>query len=93
MKNISEERENVRTLINLFSAINKLNKMYTLDQAIDVLDIYFKTGDSTCITSEDGIREFVVNSHIREKLLPSLENYNHLAELIDEIYPNETKTK
>ena len=94
MSYTNEERENVKAMMNLFVAINKLSSIYTIDQSIDVLDIYFVTGQAEYISSQDGIRDFIVNSNLREEFLPIYsEGYNHLADYIDSLFTFKNKSK
>ena len=79
------------TLMNLFLTINKLRVFNTIDQSIDILDVYLKTGDAGVLTTFDNIREFVVNSGIRENILPIYETYPHLADFLNEIAPMKKK--
>ena len=81
----SNDKVELKAYMNMFVAINMLTKMYSLDQAIDVLDIYFKTGDSNYLTTEDNIRDFVVSSNIRATIFPLMEGYPHLADFIDDV--------
>lgn len=94
MSYINEERPNVKAMMDLFVAINELCKYYTLDQAIDVLDIYLKTGNSKNISAFGEVREYVENSNILETFQPIYdEGYNHLHDYLDGIIPKKEKTK
>lgn len=88
------EKENLIALMNMFMTIKKLTKYYSFDQAVDVMDIYFKTNDQRYLTKEDGIREFVVNNNIREKIFPIIDgNYQHLMDFIDEFGSSNKKSR
>ena len=92
MKYSNTGNENIEALMNMFVAIKKLCVFYSLDQAVEVLDIYFKTNDPTYITNESNIRTFVVNSNIREMIFPLVDGkYNHLIDFINGLYPTNTK--
>ena len=79
---------------NMFVAIKMLTKYYTFDQAIDVLDNYFKTNDENFITIEDGIRQFVIDNRIRDIIFPLVNGrYNHLFDFINEICAQHEKSK
>lgn len=90
MDNLNDEKEYLKTLMNFFAAIKQLCTFYSFEQAIDAMDIYFKTGDETYLTKENGIREFVVSNKIREKMLPVIgSKYEHLEDfLVDFSSPN-----
>ena len=89
MSYLKEERPEIQTMIDLFTTIDKLNKIYSVDQSLDILDMYIKNGDEKVITPEYGIREFVSKSNIRNTFLPIYENgYNHLMDYIEDMYPS-----
>ena len=88
---MNETKLDFMTLMNLFLAINKLRVFNTIDQSIDILDVYFKTGDAGVLTTFDNIREYVVSSGIRETILPIYETYAHLANFLNEIAPMKKK--
>ena len=90
--NIEEADPNVVAIMNLFVTINKLTKFYDINQAIDVLDIYFKTGDIGYITKSNDVRDFVANIKLRETMLPLIgDNYNHLSDYISELCSSEKR--
>ena len=94
MSYIDEERPNIKAMMNLFVTINKLTKNNTMDQAIDILDMYLKTGNSKYITIYDGIREYVENSNILETFQPIYDaGYNHLQDYLNDLTPKKEKTK
>lgn len=84
-----KEKENstLKGAMNMFVAINKLCSLYTFEQAVDIMDIYFKTDDSKYIPSELGIRDYVVNNGIRDAINPLTEGKDHLMDYLEEIFP------
>ena len=93
MSFIKEERPDVKSLISLFVFIDKLSSMYTIDQAIDVLDAYFKSGDQNLLPPQNGIRETIVKSNIKDFCLPIYENYNHLYDYVNDMVPTQSLKK
>ena len=70
---------------DLLIAIKKLSVFYSIDQAVDVLDIYFKTNDEGCLPVTEGIRDYIKNSNLREKIFPLVDGkYNHLMDFIND---------
>ena len=67
---VSKEKVYFDAYAALFDAIRKLCVFYRFDQAVEIMDIYFKDGDVKVITRESGIRDFVVASNLREVLYP-----------------------
>ena len=85
MSYFSDERVELKALMNLFIAISKLSKYYSFDQAIDVLDIYFKTNNEKVLTENDDIRYFVVSNNIRDFVYPLIVNeYDGLYEFLNQ---------
>ena len=67
---VSKEKVYFDAYAALFDAIRKLCVFYRFDQAVEIMDIYFKDGDVKVLTRESGIRDFVVASNLREVLYP-----------------------
>ena len=94
MKYARDEKENLKALMNMFVAINKLSESYSFEQAIDILDGYFKTNDEKYLTTFGGIREFVVKSNMREKILPMIDGkYKHLEDFIVDLSSTNKKSR
>lgn len=89
----NKERPNISALMKMFVALNELCKYYPIDHAIDVLDIYFKTGDPIYLPSPNNFRSSIVNSNIREYMLPIYEENDHLYNYLDEITPQKKLKK
>ena len=90
MSYIEDDNVELKAIMNMFVAIDKLSKVLSFEQSIDALDIYFKTGNSKYITNQNGIREFVENSNIREYIFPVIDGkYDHLYDFIKGMYPKE----
>ena len=84
-----EEKENstLKGAMNMFVALSKLSKIYSFDQAVDVMDIYLKTNDPKYLTPEYGIRDFVVDNGIRDAINPLTEGKDHLMDYLEEVFP------
>ena len=94
MINQTKEKTELIAIMNMFVAIKKLCKHYTFDQAIDVLDMYFKTDDPVYLTNSDDIRNFIVNNNIRSTIYPLIEGkYKHLYEYIESLDLSKDNTK
>ena len=94
MSYFEEEKEEIRALVDLFDTIKGINKSCSLDQAVDIMDMYLRTGDEKYLTKEDNIRDNVVKSNIRETFYPIYEEgYEHLSDYIEDMIPKKSKTK
>lgn len=94
MSYFEEEKEGIRALVDLFGTIKGINKSCSLDQAVDIMDMYLRTGDEKFLTKEDNIRDNVVKSNIRETFYPIYEEgYEHLSDYIEDMIPKKSKTK
>lgn len=95
MSYLEDEREELQAMMNMFVAIKKLKTIYSMDQAIDIMDEYLKTGNEKVLMNLDDTREFVKNSNFRDTFLPIYdEGYDHLHDYINDICPSKkTKSK
>ena len=94
MSYIEEERPKIRATMDMFVAMKQLTDFYSVDQAMEIMDRYLKTGDEGCIMTYDGVRDFVAKSKIRDTFQPIYdEGYNHLADYINDIIPAKGITK
>ena len=88
------QRPNIEAMMNMFIALHELKKSQTIDQAIDSLDLYLRTGDKKYLTTENDLRERIANTDIVEYFQPIYEEgYDHLYYYLDEIAPTKRKNK
>ena len=88
------ERPEMESMINLFVTLKMLRNYYSMDQALEILDVYLKSGNIKVITTQDDIRDFVAKSNILESFQPIYEEgYKHLSDYIEDISPKKQKSK
>ena len=86
MNFVENEKLELKAFMNMFVAIKKLSTIYSLEQAVDVLDAYFKTNDEKYLPKEKEIRNFIVDSHMRDVIFPLVDGkYAHLMDFVDEL--------
>lgn len=95
MESMNNRKRKLIALMDMFVAIKKLSKGYqSYDHAVDALDLYFKTNDPRYITTFGGIRDFVLESNIRNEIFPLIDGkYDHLDDFIKSLLQKEEKRK
>ena len=89
---VSKEKVYFDAYVSLFDAIRKLCVFYRFDQAVEIMNMYLKDGDVKVLTRENGIRDFVVASNLREILYPVItEKYGDLYGFFNEQLVNKSK--
>ena len=85
----NKQNDNIIALMDFFVVLKKLNKFYTFDQSLEVMDAYIRYGDPNVITTEDNLRDYVIANNFRDIISQQMiGKYNHLADYLADLGTN-----
>lgn len=82
----NKQNDYIVALMNFFVVLKTLNKYYSFDQTIEIMDTYIRYGDPKVITTEDNLRDYVITNNFRDIIYQQIVgNYNHLADYLADL--------
>ena len=82
----NKQNDYIVALMNFFVVLKTLNKYYSFDQTIEIMDTYIRYGDPKVITTEHNLRDYVITNNFRDIIYQQIVgNYNHLADYLADL--------